>query len=329
MHGGAPVSAGLLGGGSDRYLRWILAAVAASDVVSLAVVAHQARLGAGLRGSPTSGLAAALASLPGLVLIAGCSLVALALFASRRASIVTGLVALAGLAALEHTQAAFFLGGHQRSYFSGGAALAGWIFGLVFASQMRSRGVARSAFPGEDEMLGEAGAVAGLAATYVDASLSKLMRKGILWIDATTLRSAILTNHDIDDSSPLAALGRFVVENDWVARALSLSTLAIQLGAIVYVLGPRARIVWGTMLLAFHVNVALLTGIVYLKACILLLAFSYPWQRLRSKSLVPENTFSADEVPARTRHAAHRIGAWVAVAVAVAWLARGAGLVGQ
>jgi hypothetical protein len=319
---------GRLDGENHRYLRWILAAVAASDVLKLTVVAHQARLDAGLRGSPTSGLAATLASVPCLVVIAGCSLVALALFASRRASIRTGLVALVGLALLEHTQAAFFLGGHQHSSFSGGVALAGWIFGLFFALQMPAGGTARSAFAGAGEMLGQAGAVAGLAATYIDAGLSKLSREGLQWVDATTLRSAILTNHAIDDSSPLASLGRLVVENDWLARLLSLSTLVIQLGAIVYVLGPRARIVWGTMLLAFHVNVALLTGIIYLKACILLLVFSYPWWLLIPKA-APENAVSPDEVPAGTRRAARRVGVWVAASVAVAWLARGAGLVGR
>ncbi|HEY8040979.1 MAG TPA: hypothetical protein VIF15_14335 [Polyangiaceae bacterium] len=314
MHGGAAVTAGAQDGESRRLLRLALAGVAAVDAVLLAVTAHGLSAEATLHGSRP--LAQLLASAPVVVVIAGVALVALASFARGRAPIVTGLVAIAALGTLESTQASLFAG-HQRVFFATGATLAGWLFGLAFERRMGRRG----------ETLAEAGAVAGLAATYVDSGLSKLTTAGWLWADANTLRSAVLTNHPVDDTSPLASYARLVVENDAVAHGLAAATLVIQLGAVVYVLGPRLRMLWGALLLAFHVNVALVTqDIFYFQACILLLAFSFPWGRLARARAAPSPPAFA---PEQTRAVALRLGGWVAAAAGAAWLVRGVIAVGR
>ena len=119
------------------------------------------------------------------------------------------------------------------------------------------------------------------SAPYVEAGLSKLTTSGLVWADATVLRSAILSTHPVDDSSLLALYARLVVDSGGVARALSVATLVIQLGAVAYVVGPRLRMLWGALLLSFHVNVALLSqSIFYVQSCVLLLAFSFPWGRI-------------------------------------------------
>jgi len=128
----------------------------------------------------------------------------------------------------------------------------------------------------------------------------------------------------VDDSSPLALYARVVVDNGGVARALSVATLVIQLGAVAYVVGPRLRMVWGALLLSFHVNVALLSqSIFYVQSCVLLMAFSFPWGRiLRKKRPMPPALALA---PDATRAATLRVARWVTVAVAAAWLMRSLG----
>jgi hypothetical protein len=294
-----------------RQLRYVLAGVSALDVVELANSCHRSHASAGREGGHP--LALLLASTPCLLVLAGIALCALLLFARRRSSLVTGLAAVMVLAILEKTSATLAVAGHSRNYFAGGASLAGWLFGLAFARRMDRKG---------DESLAAAGAVAGLAATYVDAGLSKVFRSGVLWADAGA-RVAVLSNHPIDDTSMLGAYARFVAENGGAARALSIATLVIELGAFLCLFGPRLRMVWGTLLLAFHVNVALATQtIFYVQASILLVAFSYPWGGgTAMASALPD--------PGQTRASAAYAGAWVTAAVAVAWLARAAGAFGN
>ncbi|HEY5242725.1 MAG TPA: hypothetical protein VIJ22_14695, partial [Polyangiaceae bacterium] len=300
-------------GDERRALRFVLAGVAALEMVVLTqrVLARAAE--ARLRGAQEPPLVAWLSWAPVVVVVAAIGLVALTYFARRRARLGAGVVGLVALATLEHTHAALFIAGHQRAYFAVGSMLVGWFVGLLFARALPTSS-ARRLVP--DETLAEAGALAGLAATYVDSGLSKLTKAGWMWTDATTLRSAILSNHDVDDTSPLASFARFVVEHDAVARAFSVATIVVQLGAVLYVLGPRLRMLWGTLLLAFHVNVALTTQILYLYNCILLLAFSFPWARiLRRKTTAPPRPVVV--APDQTRRAALAVAPWIVLAVAV------------
>lgn len=294
---------------TDRpHLRYILSAVIAGDALILSIGTHRAAAETGRQGAP--GLESLIASMPCLVILTALSLAAVLLFAGRRSPRAAGLVALGTLAILEHAKASFTLAGHSRIFFAGGATLAGWVFGLAFGRRIRRDG---------DESLAEAGAIAGLAATYVDAGLSKLLNAGLSWADANSARVAVLIHHPIDDTSVLGAYARFVVENAAAARTLSIATLIFEVGAFAYLVGPRMRAIWGTFLLGFHVNVALVTqSIFYFQASILLVAFSYPWAR-RTAAAAP---LPGDE---RTRAAATQAGAWVAAAVALAWLVRAFG----
>ncbi len=70
-----------------------------------------------------------------------------------------------------------------------------------------------------------------------------------------------------------------VVEHPRLSQALAGATVVIQLGAVALVLSARLRLVSAALLLAFHVNVALLTGIYYSGNMLLLVAFGCPWAR--------------------------------------------------
>src|ERR1700733_10338165 len=118
-----------------RSLRYVLAGVVAADAVAIAVGTQQASKDAGRQGGHGDGLL--VASAPCLFLLAGTGLGALVLFVRRRSPIAAGLVTLAALSVLESAKAAITVAGHTRIFFAGGAALAGWIFGLAFARQVR------------------------------------------------------------------------------------------------------------------------------------------------------------------------------------------------
>lgn len=234
--------------------------------------------------------------------------VALAQHARRRAPIASALVALAALAVVIGADAAL-LGGSRRNLFASGAALLGWTAGLAWARILQRA---------DGEPLAEAGALAALAATYFNAGAGKLMHSGFAWAGAQTLRTMIVATRPMERSGPLATYARLVVEHPDFARALAAATVAIQLGALLWMLGPRLRAAWGVLLFAFHLNVFLLVNISYISQAALVALWSWPWPRLfgAPHASAPAEPDAGD--PARERRLAWRAAAIVAAAIALA-----------
>lgn len=230
--------------------------------------------------------------------------------ARRRAPIASGLVALGALALLVGADAALF-GGSRRFFFASGAALFGWVAGLLWARLLGRR---------DGEPFAEAGAQAALAATYFNAGLGKLVQSGFAWADAQTLRAMIVATRPADGAGVLADCARLVVEHPGVARALAAATVVIQLGAVLWLLGPRTRAVWGALLLGFHLSVFLLVGIPYVQQATLVALWSWPWPRLAGarRAIAVEEPADA----ARERRLAWRAAVVVATAIALAFGAR-------
>jgi hypothetical protein len=258
-------------------LRAGLAAVCAVDVVSLAAELRGA--GAGPLAHP--GAPGWLLGLGGRVApaaaLAALALVALALFCAGRRSITVaiaaGAVGLGALALLTEACAAL-AGGPARNRFLSGAMLLGWIVGLLWARLHAIGDRARA------ERLGEAGAAAALAATYAAAGLSKLLAAGAGWADAAHLRAVILSHRGPSGIAALDGYVRLVVEHPSLARALAGAAVAIQAGSLLYLAHPRLRMLWGALIIGFHLNVQALTGIGYYEATFLAGLFSFPWGRL-------------------------------------------------
>ncbi len=191
-----------------------------------------------------------------------------------------GAIALISLAWLTEAHAAL-VGGPMRSFFTSGAMLLGWIFGLVCArSTLRDEphtGARRSAL---ESSLAEAGAAGALAATYVGAGLSKVLHAGPAWVESDGLRLVVLGQHPVNDASVLGAYARAVASHAGLASALALATIVIQLGAAAYPFSVRLRATVGTALLAFHLSAWALLHLLYVEATVLLVLFSYPWPRL-------------------------------------------------
>ena len=206
--------------------------------------------------------------------LVAAGLVALLLFAIGRAPLRAGGGALVLLAVLAETQAAL-AGGPQRNVFASGATLLGWLIGLGWGRGLGGAGANR-------EDLAEAGAVATFAATYVAAGVSKLQARGLGWADPLTLQDLLLAQHRVSEHGIRAHLVAAFVGSPGLCRVLALATLAIELGACLMLLTPALRLALGTLLVAFHLQVWLLTGIWYAGnlRLLLLLCVPWPWPRM-------------------------------------------------
>jgi hypothetical protein len=268
------VIAGSPWAGLPRWpLRAGLAAVCAVDVVSLA--AELMGTGAGPLAHPGApgwllGLGGRVAPAVALAVVA---LASLALFGAGKRAIAAGAVGLGALALLTEACAAL-AGGPARNRFLSGAMLLGWIVGLLWAKVHAIGDRARA------ERLAEAGAAAALAATYAAAGLSKLLAAGAGWADAAHLRAVILSHRGPSGIAALDGYVRLVVEHPSLARALAGAAVAIQAGSLLYLAHPRLRMLWGALIIGFHLNVQALTGIGYYEATFLAGLFSFPWGRI-------------------------------------------------
>jgi hypothetical protein len=239
-----------------------------------------------------------------IALVATVAIASLVAFARRAASVLPGWIALGCVGLLVEAHAAS-IEGPYRIFFSGAAAMLGWLIGATYA---RARGIESA----NAERHAEFGAAAGLAATYVNAFVSKTMEGGIGWTDADSLRAVVLTQHHVGGSWLSNAYASAVADHAWLAGTLVTLTLVAQASALAYPWHRVTRAVSGTLLLAFHANTAILTPLFFPQAMILLLALSFPWARANG----------AAQVTAPTREARPAgvalVGALMALAL-VAW----------
>jgi hypothetical protein len=298
-----------------------LALVAAVDVVAAArFVATTPRSPLAHPGAPAWLLA--LGGEAALVVpVAALGLAALISFARGRRTLTAGSLALLVLALLNESRAALSFGPSRADFYCG-ALLLGWLVGTAFARRLRTRRATKLAF---EEPFAEAGAVGVLAAIYVSAGLSKLLASGISWADQMTLRGIILAHHSISDTSPAAAYAHFVVARPMLSQAFSTLTIIVQLGAVLYLVHPRLRPIWGVLILGFHLNVGILTGIGYLEAQVLTLLFAFPWPaivaRLRGHRRPEAEADPVEPIDdGRARRAAPVAFLAVAAVVGVAWV---------
>jgi hypothetical protein len=230
----------------------------------------------------------------------------------KRGQLWFGLLTLVAMAVLVEAMAAH-VGDHRRRFYSVGAALGGWLAGLVFARL-------RDADDDRGERLAEAGAAAALAATYASAGIQKLLAGGLL--KGHSLQIYVLHHHHIDDASVISQVARLVVRYPQVGVVLALSVVVIQAGAWIYLTGPRGRMIWGTLLISFHVGTLMFLHIMYVMATVLLIAWSYPWARIWAwvRRRPAARAGVVDDPPLGARQFALLAGA-AALLVALGWLA--------
>ncbi len=201
--------------------------------------------------------------------IAVSAIASIGLFATRRRPIVAGFASLFFIGLLTEAYSST-VSSPRHLFFTAGAVLFGWLAGLVAAKVWKRDDEA-------SERLAEAGAIAGLAATYAGAAIQKLLVGGLF--GSSAMRAIVLDHAPY--SGGTRELVRTVAENGFMMDALSLATVAVQLGGILMIFGGRLRLFAGLALVGFHLGNLLMLDIIYVEGTFLLLAFAVPWHRLK------------------------------------------------
>jgi hypothetical protein len=277
------------GGAARAPLRVGLGLIAALDVVVCAFQLASMHVGP-LSHPAAPAMLLVLAGRPLLLApLALLGAIALSGFARKSDAVGAGFAGLGVMVVLDESYAAV-AGGPSRSYFFSGALLLGWLFGLLYGRTLRLE--PSSGGPDPRERLAELGAAGVLGAIYVGAGTSKLLAGGFGWEDGNAIRALILEEHPIVYDGLMGQWAAAVVDHAWIAGMLGAFTLVAQCGAVLYPFHAWTRIVCGFLMLGFHVQVALLTGIGYMEARVLVLLFSFPWPALvarlrRRRSIAP------------------------------------------
>jgi hypothetical protein len=101
--------------------------------------------------------------------------------------------------------------------------------------------------------------------TYVTAGLAKLRYGGLGWTDGHALRNLVaydnLRKQLLGDR--YSPVGAWLVTHGWAFRPLAIATLAVELGAVVALLGRGWRTAWVVAAWTFHLGVLVLMAIVF------------------------------------------------------------------
>jgi hypothetical protein len=214
-------------------------------------------------------------------------LLGLVAVARDRAPVKAGLWALAWAAVQSEWQTQIF-GSPSRNAFFPGAALLGWVLGQLWASAVLERAGSLAAGDGSirarsrelRERLGEAGALGCIAAAYVGSCTSKLLAAGASWATAGQVRALLLWQEPLAEWAWLAAWRDAILEDPALARAAAITTLVVEGGALLLLLGPRLRLLWTALLWGLHLSITLLCTMPYLEPMALLGLLAVPWPRL-------------------------------------------------
>jgi hypothetical protein len=255
------------------WLRIVIAAVAALDLLSLAHFIQEARTGA----APGSFLGL-LSQTPIAVTIAAVGAAAAISFARGPGRIASGATTLVALAVLSSVHAQLFGSPWRHLYYSG-ICLAGWIAGLVVA---RRRGTPA------DESYARTGALALLGTAYLNAGISKVVFGSTDWATNVPIQATIIGQDGLVPRGIFGAYRLLVVQTPALAAAFSLLTVAFELAGPLMLVGRRTRWLVAGGLLAMHLNILLLTGeILYWEPMLFLVVFA----------IVPDDEVMATATP--------------------------------
>ena len=257
-------------GRSRAPLRVGLAVAAALDLISLAGHLQTSSGRGGALPLAPGWLIAVGTHAAAIWIVAALGAGALVCFALGRAPLRSAALALLALGLLAESDAVL-MGGPRRHVFAVGAVLLGWSIGVAWG-----RGLGGP----EREDLAEAGALATLAATYFAAALSKLTARGLDWTDDLTLRDLLLSQRRVSDHGLFASLAATIVAHPGICRAMAVAALVVQLAAVLMLISRSLRVLVGGLLFAFHFQVWLLTGILYMGNLRLFALLCVPWTRL-------------------------------------------------
>ena len=257
-------------------------------------------------------LAGALVQVPGAAwILFGLIAIGLAHVAVDRRPVLAGLWTLLWAAVLSEWQTQIF-GSPSRNAFFPGAALLGWVLGQAWAREL-DRGAGGSSRANR-ERIGEAGALACIAAAYVGSCASKLVATGGAWADGMQVRALIVRQQPLVQWPILLDWRDAIIDSPALAAASATATLVIEGGAFLLLFGPRLRATWAVALIGLHTSILLLCTMPYLEPMVLLGLLALPWPQLtRKRRILDDAEFDSTGLP-------WRMLAVLTGLVALAWL---------
>jgi len=174
---------------------------------------------------------------------------------------VAGLFPLIALMLLSSVHAQLFGSPWRHMYYSG-LCLFGWLLGLM-ASRVAERPT--------DESYALVGSIALLGAAYVNAGISKLAFGGFEWASGAPIQAVIVAQDGLVRDSLVSAYRSWVVMSPAVVGSFSLATMIFELAGPLMILDGPARVIVALGLLGMHLNIYVLTHILYWQSMVLLI----------------------------------------------------------
>jgi hypothetical protein len=245
------------------FLRGVLATVVAIDVATFFMFLGDARARALGEGVALPAFADLLSRplVSGPLIMLGVA--AAVVFGWRAGRLWAGLIPLAVLALLSTAHAQLFGSPWRHLYYSG-VCLSGWLLGLALS---RWRGMP------VDESYARIGATALLGAVYLNGGISKLVFGGWDWALGVPIQAIVVAQDGMVADSALSAYRGWVVATPLLAGLFSGVTILVELAGPLMIVGGGIRAAVALGLLAMHVNILVLTHILYWEAMVFLVAF--------------------------------------------------------
>ena len=244
-------------------LRGVLAGVVALDLISFFFFLGDARATALATGSVLGTFNEVLSRAPvrGVVVLIG--VVGAVRFGRTPGRLWAGLLSLGALMLLSTAHAQLFGSPWRHLYYSG-LCLSGWLLGLAVS---RRRGLPA------DESYARIGSTALLGAAYLNAGISKLVYGGWDWVYGLPIQAVVVAQDGLVADSIVSAYRSWVVATPTVAGLFSVATIVFELAAPLMIGGGKTRRCAALGLLAMHLNILVLTHILYWESMVFLVLF--------------------------------------------------------
>ncbi len=253
---------------------------------------------------------------PALLAVAGVGMLAAVAFAQGLAPMRTGLVMLLALH-LVYEVFARSLATLPPEPILTGSALSGWLIGTLWARAIAAKSLPPPALRNLEQQLGEATAVALVGATYCLAGVTKALHAGWAW-DHRVIWHVLFSFDDFEPDGLRRLLNDTITGDAALGDLLARMTIGIQIAALGMVIGPRARLLFGSLIVAVHGSMFLFCGLTDYPLYLFVLGFLVPWPRLlRRVDGAPVDGPVID--PQRRRRAIVVAAAVAAAAVSASW----------
>lgn len=247
----------------ESFQRVVLAAVVIVDLLSFFMFLDEARASPLARGVELSAFVdwGSQPIVCGLVIVIGIA--GAALFARSPGRLWAGLFPLGALTLLSTVHAQLFGSPWRHLYYSG-LCLSGWLLGLA-VSRWRGRPT--------DESYARIGSTALLGAAYLNAGISKLAFGGWDWALGLPIQAVVVAQDGMVADSIVSTYRSWVVASPTVAGLCSSATILFELLGPLLIGGLPLRVCVALGLLAMHLNILILTHILYWESMVFLVLF--------------------------------------------------------